>query len=281
VHGPYGEDGTLQGLLEQASLPYVGSGVLGSAVCMDKAMAKEVLASHGLPQVRSGAVRDVEFDADPVGLSASIGEELGFPLFVKPANLGSSIGVTRVLDRAGLPAAMRVAFSYDEWLVVEEEVRGREIECGLLGYPNLEASVVGEVCKSRDVYDYDDKYVLGAAELRVPAPLPPDLTEQIRSLALKVGAALRVDGMARVDFFLADDGRLLVNEVNTIPGFTPISMYPRLWEASGVPVETLIDRLVEAALDRFRHRAGRVGRAHTAVAEGMVRFPWQSEPSLP
>lgn len=260
VHGPYGEDGSLQGLLEQASVPYIGSGVLGSALCMDKAISKEVLASNGLPQAVCGALRDVDFERDSARVIEQLGDQIGYPMFVKPANLGSSVGVSRVVDAAGLASALALAFSFDEWVVVEREVRGRELECGLLGYPKLEASGVGEVRKSRAFYDYADKYVMGAADLLVPAPLADDIAAEIAELALAAGRALRVEGMARADFFLTEGGELLINEVNTIPGFTPISMYPRLWDAAGVPGAKLIDRLVDAALDRYRHRAGRIGR---------------------
>lgn len=260
VHGPYGEDGSLQGLLEQASVPYIGTGVLGSAICMDKAISKEVLAGNGLPQAFCGALRDVDFEADSSTVIRQLADQIGYPMFVKPANLGSSVGVSRVVDGAGLSAALTLAFSFDEWVVVEREVRGRELECGLLGYPTLEVSGVGEVCKSRDFYDYADKYVVGAAELLVPAPVAEKVATEVAELALAAGRALRVEGMARVDFFLTEDGELFVNEVNTIPGFTPISMYPRLWAEAGVPGAELIDRLVEAALNRYRHRAGRIGR---------------------
>ncbi|MGH9182073.1 MAG: D-alanine--D-alanine ligase family protein, partial [Acidimicrobiales bacterium] len=217
LHGPLGEDGTVQGLLELAGVPYVGAGVLGSALCMDKAMAKQVVGCAGLPQVRHVALRDTEVDDDALARAA---EDLKFPLFVKPANLGSSVGVSRAVDAGELAAAVELALTYDEWLVIEEEaVAAREIECGLLGFPHLRASAPGEVRPSHPFYDYDDKYTDGAAEVLAPAPLPCPVTQEVRRLAVEAGRALRVDGMARVDFLYEEGGRgLLVNEVNTIPG---------------------------------------------------------------
>jgi D-alanine-D-alanine ligase len=259
LHGPFGEDGTVQGQLELAGVPYVGAGVLGSAVCMDKAVAKELLAQAGIAQVRHRALRDLEVDAPALD---RVVDDLGLPVFVKPANLGSSVAVTKAHDREELDRAVELALSYDEWLVVEEAVTAREIECGLLGYPELRASVPGEVRPSREFYDYEDKYVEGAAAVVVPAPLPAEVVEQVQDMAVAAGRALRVDGMARVDFFFEEEGRgLLVNEVNTIPGFTPISMYPKMWAASGVSYPDLIDRLVEAAVARHRHRRDRYGRS--------------------
>jgi len=262
LHGPFGEDGTCQGLLEMLDVPYVGTGVLGSALCMDKAMAKDAAAAHGLPQVRHLAFRDVDLDADFHGAMRRAAADLGLPVFVKPANLGSSVGVTRATDVGELGTAVKLALEFDEWVVVEEAVTAREIECGVLGYGRLRASVPGEIRPSHDFYDYDDKYADGAAELLVPAPLPPEVADEVRRLALTAAAALRVDGMARVDFFYEEGGRgLLLNEVNTIPGFTPISMYPKMWAASGVPYRQLIDELVDAGLARHRNRAERYGRS--------------------
>ena len=261
LHGPFGEDGTVQGRLELASVPYVGTGVLGSAVCMDKAVAKEVLARAGIAQVRHRALRDIEVDEAAIN---RVADELGLPVFVKPANLGSSVGVSKAHDRGELGRAVELALSFDEWIVVEEAVMAREIECGLLGYPELRASLPGEVRPSREFYDYEDKYVAGSADLVVPASLPAATVDQVQTMAVAAGRALRVDGMARVDFFYeeGDGGRgLLVNEVNTIPGFTPISMYPKMWAASGVSYPDLIDRLVDAAVGRHRHRSRRYGRS--------------------
>ncbi|MBW3547754.1 MAG: D-alanine--D-alanine ligase [Actinobacteria bacterium] len=258
LHGPLGEDGTVQGLLELAGVAYVGAGVLGSALCMDKAKAKEVLAHHGLPQPRYLALRETEVDA---GLAERVGAELGWPVFVKPSNLGSSVGISKVEGPAGLDEAMQLALAYDEWVVIEEGVAGREIECGVLGDLEPVASVPGEIVPSREFYDYEDKYSGDGADLVVPASLPGHVTEEVRRLAVAASGALRAEGMARVDFFFEEGGRgLLVNEVNTIPGFTPHSMYPRLWEASGVPYAELIDRLVTSALERHRRRSERMGR---------------------
>jgi len=255
LHGPHGEDGTVQGMLDLAGVPYVGSGVLGSSVCMDKAMAKLVAAQAGIPQCRW-----IEF-REGVGareeLAGRAVAELGLPLFVKPANLGSSVGISKAHDLAELAEAIDLALRYDEVLVVEEAVRGREIEVSVLGDLEPEASVPGEVVPSDEFYDYEDKYLKGAAELHIPADLPSHAAEQFRALAVAAFIALRCSGMARVDFLYEEGGRgPLLNEVNTIPGFTPYSMFPKLWEASGVPYGELIDRLVRLALDRHDRRAG-------------------------
>ena len=258
LHGPFGEDGTVQGLLEVAGVPYVGAGVLGSALAMDKAKAKEVLGAHGLPQARWLGLHEDE--AGP-RLRDRVDRELGWPVFVKPANLGSSVGVSKAVDGEALERALGLAFSYDEWVVVEEAVVGREIEVAVLGNRDPEASVPGEVVPSREFYDYEDKYLVDGAGLVVPAPFTPAATAEVRALAIEVFAALRAEGMARVDFFYEEDGRgFLVNEANTIPGFTPISMYPRLWEESGVSYPELLDRLIELAFARHERRAKRAGR---------------------
>lgn len=253
LHGPMGEDGTVQGLLELAGVAYVGAGVLGSALCMDKAAAKAQLAHHGLPQARWLAARDTEVGEE---LTTAVDAELGWPVFVKPANMGSSIGISRAEDAAGLARGLDEALRYDELVVVEEAITGREIECGVLGNAEPRASVPGEVVPSREFYDFDDKYSAGTAGLRVPAALPEAVAAEVGRLAVLAFRALRVDGMARVDFFYEQDGRgLLVNEVNTIPGFTPISMYPKLWEASGVPYGELLDELISLARQRHRRRS--------------------------
>ncbi|MET0737117.1 MAG: D-alanine--D-alanine ligase family protein [Acidimicrobiales bacterium] len=252
LHGPMGEDGTVQGLLEQAGVPYIGAGVLGSAVAMDKAMAKDVLAAKGLPQARWLAYRSTDLIALPVD---EIERELGLPCFVKPANLGSSVGVSKAHDRDELTAALELAFSYDEWVVVEEAVVGREIELAVLGNTELRVSVPGEVKPAAEFYDYEDKYLDGRAELTIPADLPPDVVTRFQDLARRAYRALRAEGMARVDFFYEEGGRgPLLNEINTIPGFTPISMYPKLWAASGLPYDQLIDELVALALERHERR---------------------------
>jgi D-alanine-D-alanine ligase len=261
LHGPLGEDGTVQGLLEVAGVPYVGCGVLASALAMDKAAAKEVLAHAGIPQVRWLAHRDTGDEHGRAGLADRIDAELGWPVFVKPANMGSSVGVSKVAGRLQLGDALTLALGFDEWLLIEEAIVGRELECAVLGDLRPEASVLGEIVPSHEFYDYDDKYSGEGAELHVPADLPEEVADEARRLALRAFAALRCAGMARVDFFYEEGGRgLLVNELNTIPGFTPYSMYPQLWGASGVPYPELIDRLVGFALDRHHRRRSRTGR---------------------
>lgn len=270
LHGPFGEDGTVQGLCELAGVPYVGSGVLGSAVCMDKVLAKRLLREAGLPVARGFGLREDEVAVPSTGegddrrLAARVEAELGWPVFVKPANLGSSVGVSKVPEPAGLAGALARALAYDEWVVVEEAVAGREIECAVLGDRPPMASVPGEVVPSHEFYDFEDKYVDGAAKLLVPAPLHEAVVAEVQRLACLVFGALRAEGMARVDFFYDEGGRgLVVNEANTIPGFTPISMYPKLWEASGVPYPALLDRLIALAVERHARRSVRVGRSRS------------------
>jgi len=262
LHGPYGEDGTVQGLLELAGLPYVGSGVLGSAVGMDKVMMKRAFAACGLPAARSVGLRE---DGVTKAELDRCEDSLGYPCFVKPANLGSSVGVSKAGDRAALEEAVDVALRFDEWVLVEEAITGREIEVAVLGDRPPEASVPGEIVPGAEFYTYEDKYLDDSAELRAPADLDPDRTAEVRRLAVAGFEACRCEAMARVDFFLEDPGRgFLLNEVNTIPGFTPISMYPRLWELSGVPYPELLDRLIALALERHERRAARAGRARDA-----------------
>ena len=258
LHGPFGEDGTVQGLCELAGVPYVGSGVLGSATAMDKITAKRLVAEAGLPQARWLGLREWDVDAR---LGAAVDVELGWPAFVKPSNLGSSVGVSKVHGPEELEGAVHLALSYDEWVVIEEAIDGREVECGVLGDNPPEASVPGEIRPSREFYDYEDKYLVEGAALLVPAPISDEATAEVRRLAVAAFRAVRAEAMARVDFFYEEGDRgFLVNEVNTIPGFTPISMYPKLWEASGVTYPELIDRLVRLALERHARRASRVGR---------------------
>ena len=254
LHGPMGEDGTVQGLLELAGVPYVGAGVLASSLCMDKGTAKEVLGARGLPQPRWACRR--EHDLGTAQLAAIAGD-LGLPVFVKPANMGSSVGVARAANAAELEKAVGEALRYDEYVVIEEALaRPREIEVAVLGNAEPRASLPGEVVPSHDFYDFEDKYEAGTAGLRIPADLPPDEVAEVQRLALAAYRALRVDGMARVDLFYEEGGRgFLVNEVNTIPGFTPISMYPRLWEASGLPYARLVDELVRLAVERHERRS--------------------------
>jgi D-alanine-D-alanine ligase len=256
LHGPLGEDGTVQGMLELADLPYVGSGVLASAVAMDKAMAKRVMASAGIPQAHHRAVREHELTP---GLPAALADDLGLPVFVKPANMGSSVGVRKAKSVEDVRDAIDHALTYDSTVVVEEAVIGREIEVAVLGNAEPRASVAGEIIPGEEFYSYEDKYVTDGAQLLIPAPLPPDAMDEVRSLACEIFTVLRCEGLARVDFFYERDdaggGRgFLCNEVNTMPGFTPISMYPKLWMHSGLTYSELIDRLVELAIERHARR---------------------------
>jgi D-alanine-D-alanine ligase len=253
LHGPMGEDGTMQGLLEMAGVAYCGPNVAGSAAAMDKGMAKALIAAAGLPQARYMAVRETELDDQ---MADRVETDLGWPVFVKPANMGSSIGISRVDGPADLDAALALVLRFDEFLIIEEAVQGRELEIGILGWPDLRASVPGEVIPSREFYDFEDKYLAGRARLEVPAQLPAGVAEEMGRLAVAACGAVRVDSMARVDFFFEPEGRgLLINEINTIPGFTPISMYPRMWQASGVAYPDLIAELVAQALRRAERRA--------------------------
>ena len=257
LHGPFGEDGTVQGLLELANVPYVGAGVLSSALAMDKAKAKEVFAHAGLAQARWLTFRADEIPAD---LTVVIADQLGFPCFVKPANLGSSVGVSRVEGPADLARAIALALSYDEWIVLEEAITGREIELSVLGNFDPRASVPGEVIPGADFYDYEDKYLDDRAKLLIPAPLPAAITAEFQRLAVVAYRAIRAEGMARVDFFYEETGPArgpILNEVNTIPGFTPVSMFPKLWAASGLPYTELIDELIRLALERHDRRTRR------------------------
>jgi D-alanine-D-alanine ligase len=265
LHGPYGEDGTVQGLLELAGLPYVGAGVVGSAVGMDKVMMKRAFAACGLPIARYASFRDGH---DRVEFAAEVEAELGYPCFVKPANLGSSVGVSKASDRASFDAALDLALRFDEWAIVEEAVTGREIEVAVLGDDPPEASGAGEVIPGDEFYSYADKYERDDAQLLVPAPLTTEQTEEVRTLGARAFEACRAEAMARVDFFLEErraDGApgrgFLVNEINTIPGFVAgVSQYPRLWEESGVSYPELLDRLIELAFARHDRRAKRAGR---------------------
>ena len=248
LHGPLGEDGTVQGMLELANVPYVGTGVLGSALAMDKAMAKQVTAINGIPQARYLALRAHEITP---GTPARIATELGLPVFVKPANMGSSVGVTKAKTIEAVRDAIEVALSYDEWIVVEEAIVGREIEVAVLGNLEPRASVPGEIVPGAEFYDYADKYVEDGSQALVPAPLTPEQTAEVQALALRSFKALRGEGLSRIDFFFEEGGRgFLLNEINTMPGFTPISMYPKLWVASGLPYPELIDELVRLAIER-------------------------------
>ncbi|MGB3492676.1 MAG: D-alanine--D-alanine ligase family protein [Elainellaceae cyanobacterium] len=254
LHGPNGEDGTLQGLLELMQVPYVGAGVLASAAGMDKIATKMMFTEAGLQQVPYIAVSRAEVWSNPCifpELCDRIEAKLGYPCFVKPANLGSSVGIHKVRSRQELEAALDDAASYDRRLVVEAGVEAREVECAVLGNDEPKASVIGEITFDSDFYDYETKYTEGLAQLHIPAELPEAIARKIQDMALKAFAAVDGSGISRVDFFYVEaTGDVFINEINTLPGFTATSMYPLLWEASGVSFEDLVDRLVKLALER-------------------------------
>jgi D-alanine-D-alanine ligase len=255
LHGPMGEDGTVQGFLELTGVPYVGAGVLGSALSMDKAMTKTVLAQEGLPQAPWRLVTRKEWERDPESCTEWVGEILGFPCFVKPANMGSSVGVVKAHDPSEFPAAMTQASSYDRRILVESAIDGRELEISVLGNDEPIASVVGEVVPGNEFYDYNAKYVDDNSDLIVPAPIDRGTMAEIQEMAIAAFRALDLAGMARVDFFMErNTDRIYLNEVNTIPGFTAISMYPRLWQGSGMSLQELVDRLIGLALERSLER---------------------------
>jgi len=245
LHGTFGEDGTVQGLLELAELPYVGAGVLASAVSMDKEMMKRVCAERMLP-----VVDYVTASRDCVSID-EICRRLPFPMFVKPANLGSSVGISKAHDRAELEAALAHASEFDRKIIVERGIVGRELECAVLGNESPMAAIPCEILPSREFYDYEDKYLLDRAQTKLPADLPAETTAELRRLAVECYRAVECEGMARVDFLLENStGKLYINEINTIPGFTSISMYPKMWEHAGIPFSALIDRLIALAMER-------------------------------
>lgn len=255
LHGPFGEDGTIQGLLDVAGVPYVGSGVLGSAVAMDKAMTKHVLTQAGVPQLPWQLLTRKQVQDDQDRTVKSIGDSIGFPCFVKPANLGSSVGISRVVVEDALLPALEKAAHYDRRIVVEQGVDARELELSVLGNENPIASVAGEVVPGGEFYDYDAKYIDDSTELIIPAKIEDDLLNALQEMAIRAFTVLDLAGLARVDFFVErNTGCIYLNEVNTLPGFTSISMYPMLWEASGLPIEELIQRLIELALERHAER---------------------------
>ena len=248
LHGPFGEDGTVQGLLKLANLPFVGAGVLGSAVGMDKDVMKRLLRDAG---VAIGKFMAFE-RADKISF-AKVKRTLGMPLFVKPANLGSSVGISKVTKPSQFSAAIKEAFRYDNKIVIEEFIAGREIECSVLGNDHPIASLPGEIVVNREFYSYDAKYRdAQGSRLEIPAKLPAKVIKEIRRTAIQVYKTLCCQGMGRIDFFVQANGRVVVNEINTIPGFTKISMYPKMWEATGISYAQLIDRLIRLALERFR-----------------------------
>lgn len=255
VHGRTGEDGALQGLFELAGVPYVGAGILGSALGMDKVVAKRLWEAAGLPVGEHLVTTAGRWRGDPTAVQGEVAGRIGFPCFVKPANSGSSIGVHKVHGLEELAPALDDAARYDVKLLVESAIEGRELECGVLGNDEPEASVVGEVVPGHEFYDYEDKYFDDKVRLVIPADLLPATAEEVRMTAVRAFRAIEAAGMARVDFFLErSSGKVVLNEINTIPGFTRMSMYPRLWEATGVPFPRLCDRLIELALERVRER---------------------------
>lgn len=248
LHGPYGEDGTIQGLLKLANIPFVGAGVLGSAVGMDKDAMKRLLREAGIPVAKFLVYKSDE----KINLN-KIAKILGLPFFVKPANLGSSVGISKVRNKKEFIKAIELAFQYDVKIIIEENIKGREIECAILGNNKPIASVPGEVIPRIDFYSYEAKYLdENGAVLEIPAKLSKSIVRKIQNLAVKTFKVLCCEGMGRVDFFLKSNGEILVNEINTIPGFTSISMYPKLWEASGISYPDLIDRLIRLAHERFK-----------------------------
>jgi D-alanine-D-alanine ligase len=255
LHGTFGEDGTIQGLLELADVAYVGAGVLASSTGMDKDVMRRLFRDAGLPVVPWELVLRKDWEDDPAGVRKRIEKRLCYPFFVKPANLGSSVGITKVHEPGELEAAMGLAAQYDRKILVEKAVDAREIECAVLGNDNPEASVPGEIIPVNEFYDYEAKYIKEGSELVIPAHLSPRQSKRVQELAVRAFKAIDCAGMARVDFLLGrKSGRILVLEINTIPGFTSISMYPKLWEASGVPYSKLLDRLIELALERHRDK---------------------------
>jgi D-alanine-D-alanine ligase len=249
LHGPFGEDGTVQGFLKLANVPFVGASVLGSAIGMDKDVLKRLLRGAGIPTAKflafeRKATRDIDFNA--------VVEQLGLPHFVKPANMGSSVGINKVKSESDFRHAVNEAFKYDTKILIEEAIAGRELECSVLGNDHAIASIPGEIVPHHEFYSYDAKYIdENGAALEIPAKLPEHIVKKVQDMAVRAFDALCCEGMARVDFFLRGEDEVIVNELNTIPGFTRISMYPKLWEASGIPVTELIDRLIKLAFERY------------------------------
>ncbi|MEA3421234.1 MAG: D-alanine--D-alanine ligase family protein, partial [Acidobacteriota bacterium] len=256
LHGPYGEDGTVQGLLELANIPYVGAGVAASAISMDKELMKTIFKQKNLPILKWMTIKRKEWQKDKEKILSLIQSNFEYPLFVKPTNLGSSVGITKVHKKEELEKAIDLASSYDRKILIEqglEEVR--EIECGVLGNDEPQASVVGEVKPAGEFYDYDSKYIDEGTQLIIPADLPGGVCKEVQEIALRAFKAIDAAGMSRVDFFVTKkENKIYLSEINTIPGFTSTSMYPRLWEASGIPYPELIDRLIQLALERYQDK---------------------------
>jgi D-alanine-D-alanine ligase len=255
LHGTFGEDGTIQGLLEMLNLPYVGAGVLASAVGMDKVMMKKIFAQEGLPQCMFRHFTKKQWEKDQAFCIMEIEISLGYPCFVKPANLGSSVGITKAANRDQLMAAVQFALQYDRKVMVEESIIAREIEVSVLGNEEPIASVPGEIVSTNEFYDYKAKYIDGSSTMIIPAELSAEQTQQFQNLAIRAFQAIDGSGLSRVDFFLVkEDGRLLINEINTMPGFTPFSMYPLLWKESGKPYKQLLDDLIKLAMERHKDK---------------------------
>lgn len=251
LHGTFGEDGTLQGLLELADLAYVGGGVLGSSVGMDKGIFKDVMRANGIPVIESILFLRKDIEKDMEQVVSHIESEFRYPVFVKPANLGSSVGISKCVHRSDLGEGLLEAAKFDRRILIERGVNAREIEVSVLGNDNPRASVPGEVLPSREFYSYESKYIDGSSGLKIPAAIPDDLSDQIRAMAVKAFKAIDCSGMARVDFFLdKENGNIYLNELNSLPGFTSISMYPKLWQASGLPYNELVDELIALAMER-------------------------------
>ncbi len=251
LHGPNGEDGTVQGMLQLMQKPFVGNGVLSSAVGMDKVLMKAVFAQAGLAQVKYVALNRWQWQQEPESWCEYIESELGYPCFVKPSNLGSSVGISKVRDRQQLEVAIAQATSYDFRVIVEQGVTAREVECAVLGNDQPQASIIGEITYNSDFYDYETKYTPGMAALKIPAELPNEVSQAIQTMAIKAFQTIAGSGLARVDFFYVESSAtVLINEINTLPGFTATSMYPKLWKATGIEFKDLCDRLIKLALDK-------------------------------
>ena len=258
VHGTYGEDGTLQGFLEIAGIPYAGCGVAASAIGMDKALMKALFHESEIRVARYLVIRSWEYTLTQNLSMQAIEQTIGYPCFVKPANGGSSVGITRALSREDIPAAFAAAMAYDDKIVIEEAIHGREVECSVLGNEYPEASVVGEIEPDRDFYDYDSKYAATSRTgLHIPARITPETAAKVRELAVRMYQVMGCEGYARVDFFATEKGEVIANEINTIPGFTSISMYPKLWAASGLNYPDLLTRILELGFERYERRARR------------------------
>ncbi len=255
LHGPMGEDGTIQGLLEMMNIPYVGAGVLASSVAMDKAVAKKLFQAEGLPQAEFIVLYRKKYFDDKEQYIALIEARFGYPVFVKPANLGSSVGISKAKNRQQLHEAIALAAKYDRKIVIEEFIDGREIECSVLGNDDPIASLPAEIIPSHEFYDYQDKYFDGTSQYVIPPEMPKEVIKEIREMAVTAYRLIDCTGLARIDFFVEKStNRILLNEINTMPGFTKISMYPKMWEVTGIPYETLIDKLIELAIERFEEK---------------------------